>query len=137
LFDYPLEPESPPTADDVVLVRRVAVVPGVVGAGEEHLEAGRGDFHVGVGAGQVAGDVDGVLAVVDDVGGHLDPGGGVYSSCQRPRENGLNPYQYIKYLLEQLPVTSFNNLEPLLPWSPSLPDSCKVPVKTFKNPDHN
>ena len=59
----------------------------------------------------------------------------MYSIIETAAANGLNPYHYIKYLLEQLPVTSYNNLEPLLPWSSSLPDSCRVPVKTLKNPE--
>jgi transposase len=53
-----------------------------------------------------------------------------YSLIETAKENHLNPFQYLKYLLEMLPVIKANDLEALLPWSDSLPDSCRVPVKT-------
>jgi len=52
-----------------------------------------------------------------------------YSIVETAKENGLNPYQYIKYLLETLPTAKTSDLERLLPWSESLPDHCRVPVK--------
>jgi len=64
-----------------------------------------------------------------------------YSIIETAKENHLNPFQYLKFLLEVLPLTTTNNLETLLPWSESLPDSCHIPVKTSnknksKTPKH-
>ena len=55
----------------------------------------------------------------------------IYSITETARANGLNVYYYIKYLLEQL-VTLVDvqgnieqsELEPLMPWSKSLPVDC-------------
>ena len=55
----------------------------------------------------------------------------IYSITETARANGLNVYDYIKYLLEQL-VTLIDELrnieqsklEPLMPWSKNLPDDC-------------
>ena len=52
-----------------------------------------------------------------------------YSLIETAKENHLNPYQYIKFLLEKLPNTTTDNLEVLLPWSDTLPEICRVPVK--------
>jgi len=52
-----------------------------------------------------------------------------YSIVETAKENALNPYQYVKYLLEMLPTANTSDLEALLPWSESIPDHCKVPVK--------
>jgi transposase len=52
-----------------------------------------------------------------------------FSIVETAMENQLNPYQYLKYLLEMLPTTKTNELESLLPWSKSLPDICRVPLK--------
>ena len=38
--------------------------------------------------------------------------------------------QYIKFLLETLPNANTSELNVLLPWSPSLPEHCRVPQKT-------
>ena len=53
-----------------------------------------------------------------------------YSIIETAKENHLNPFQYIKYLLEMLPYIKTKDLETLLPWSDSLPDFCHIPVKT-------
>jgi len=52
-----------------------------------------------------------------------------YSLIETAKENKLNPFQYIKYLLENLPTAKTSELETLLPWSESLPEVCRVPVK--------
>jgi transposase/uncharacterized coiled-coil protein SlyX len=58
-----------------------------------------------------------------------------YSIVETARENRLNPYKYINYLLEKLPSAKSSDLEALLPWSESLPDMCRVPVKdSYKKP---
>jgi len=52
-----------------------------------------------------------------------------YSIIETAKENNLNPFQYMKFLLEKLPSSKTSDLELLLPWSESLPDHCRVPVK--------
>ena len=53
----------------------------------------------------------------------------LYSITETAKANGLNPYQYIKFLLERLPTATSGTLEELLPWSETLPDECRVPKK--------
>lgn len=55
----------------------------------------------------------------------------VYSITETAKQNDLNPYYYLKYLLEQLPLRmdvdgniSSSDVDDLLPWSGSLPDKC-------------
>jgi hypothetical protein len=50
----------------------------------------------------------------------------LYSIIETAKENGLHPFQYVKYLLEVLPNSNSNDLDSLLPWSVSLPDFCKA-----------
>ncbi|MBL5833451.1 transposase domain-containing protein, partial [Heyndrickxia sporothermodurans] len=43
------------------------------------------------------------------------------------KENGLNPYYYLRYLFEKLPnidLTDKNALDKVLPWSTTLPIVC-------------
>ena len=53
----------------------------------------------------------------------------LYSLAETARANGLKPYYYFKYLLEQLmehfeePFEDY--LDDLMPWSDKLPDDCK------------
>ncbi|MBB2181546.1 IS66 family transposase [Lachnospiraceae bacterium MD1] len=53
----------------------------------------------------------------------------VYSIAETAKANNLKPYNYFKFILEEIPKyvdgkdTKF--LEDLLPWSPNLPDECK------------
>ena len=53
----------------------------------------------------------------------------MFSIMETARENGLKPYEYLKYLLEKLPSAKTSELENFLPWSDSLPDYCRMPVK--------
>jgi len=52
-----------------------------------------------------------------------------YSIAETAKANNLKPYNYFKYILEEIPKhmddkdTKF--LEDLLPWSHNLPDECK------------
>lgn len=51
-----------------------------------------------------------------------------YSIIETAKENGLNPFEYLKYLFEQLPNVDIDDsevLDSLLPWSSSLPEFCK------------
>ena len=52
-----------------------------------------------------------------------------YSIVETAKENHLNPREYIRHLLETLPTANASDLEGLLPWSESIPDCCRVPVK--------
>lgn len=53
----------------------------------------------------------------------------IYSIAETAKANNLKPYQYFKYLLEEIPKHMDDKdqtfLEHLLPWSTSLPDECK------------
>ncbi|WP_138753598.1 IS66 family transposase [Paenibacillus sinopodophylli] len=55
----------------------------------------------------------------------------VYSVIESAKENGLHPFRYLKYLFEQLPQLpdpqDLKTLEPYMPWSSSLPDTCRMP----------
>ena len=53
----------------------------------------------------------------------------MFSLMETAKENGLKPYEYIKYLLEKLPSAKTSELEKFLPWSDHLPDYCRMPVK--------
>jgi len=53
----------------------------------------------------------------------------MYSIIETAKENGLNPYQYVKFLLEKLPTAKTSELETFLPWSDTLPDCCRAPVR--------
>jgi len=53
----------------------------------------------------------------------------IYSIVETAKENGLNPFAYLKYLFEKLPnVDIFDEdvLDKFLPWSSDLPSECRV-----------
>lgn len=54
----------------------------------------------------------------------------IYSVIETAKENHLNPFKYLTYLFEQLPQLpdpkNPEALDSLLPWSPSLPLTCRV-----------
>jgi transposase len=54
----------------------------------------------------------------------------IYSVIETAKENGLNPFQYLKYLFEQLPQLDVPKdpqaLDELLPWSSKIPLTCRV-----------
>jgi uncharacterized membrane protein len=52
-----------------------------------------------------------------------------FSLIESAKENGLNPYEYLKYLLEELPSTSTKDLDKFLPWSKEIPEHVKTPKK--------
>jgi transposase len=55
----------------------------------------------------------------------------IYSIVGTAKLNGLNPYHYLKYLMEQLPntpITSDESLDHLLPWSETLPEECRSTI---------
>ncbi len=52
-----------------------------------------------------------------------------YSIVETAKENGLNPYQYLMYIFEELPnvdASNENAIDQLLPWSNSLPTRCRI-----------
>jgi hypothetical protein len=58
----------------------------------------------------------------------------MYSIAETAKANGLNPYEYFRYLMDQLKEYSRNDvpeekLTELMPWSPTLPDCCKQQLK--------
>jgi transposase len=62
-----------------------------------------------------------------------------YSLVLTARENHLKPYEYIKFLLESLPNSDVKDQEVLdsfLPWSASIPESCKIIVSVAKPLNH-
>jgi len=53
----------------------------------------------------------------------------IYSVVETAKENGLNPFIYLMYLLERLPnmdIKDKDALDKLMPWSDSLPSACRV-----------
>lgn len=59
----------------------------------------------------------------------------IYSIVETAKENGLNPYYYLRHLLEILPnmdLTDEDALDKLMPWSTSLPVTCIVFNKLSK-----
>ena len=49
----------------------------------------------------------------------------IYSIVGSALENGLDPYRYIKYLLETMQNNMTGGAEALLPWSADLPEDCR------------
>jgi len=52
----------------------------------------------------------------------------IYSVIETAKENGLNPFEYLKFLFETVPNSTASQIETLLPWSNSLPQKCKPAV---------
>ncbi len=53
----------------------------------------------------------------------------MYSIMETAKANKLNPYEYLKYLLEQLPNLDLEDpyaVDKLLPWNKGLPDICRT-----------
>lgn len=58
----------------------------------------------------------------------------IYSIVETAKENGLKPYDYLLHLFETMPNLPKDNpdaIEQLMPWSPTLPESCR------KKPDND
>src|SRR5699024_4082518 len=52
----------------------------------------------------------------------------IYSIVETAKENKLIPFEYLKYLFEQLPnidTTNKDAVDQLLPWSPNIPLHCQ------------
>ena len=53
----------------------------------------------------------------------------IYSIVETAKENGLNPFKYLKFLFEKMPnmdLADRDAFEQILPWSKTLPDSCRI-----------
>ena len=55
----------------------------------------------------------------------------LYSIVQTALQNGLIPFEYMKYLLEEMPGKALKDsfLDSLLPWSDTIPDYAKAPTE--------
>ena len=54
----------------------------------------------------------------------------LYSLIETAKENELKPMDYLTWLFEKLPNidrSDFQALQSLLPWSQTIPDSCRMP----------
>ena len=49
-----------------------------------------------------------------------------FSIIETAKENGLKPFEYLRFLLEELPNTTTAQIENILPWSGNLPSECKM-----------
>lgn len=62
--------------------------------------------------------------------------GVMYTLTETAKQNHLNIFNYLNYLLEELPNVDFYNhpelLDNYLPWSEQLPDECRLSTKTKK-----
>jgi len=61
----------------------------------------------------------------------------IYSIVETAKENGINPYQYLTYLFEQMPnldVKDQKVLDELLPWSKSLPAKWRTKKESDEKP---
>ena len=52
----------------------------------------------------------------------------IYSIVETAKANNLKPYDYLKWLLEQMPNMQCGeeDMESLLPWSSTIPFSCRL-----------
>ena len=57
----------------------------------------------------------------------------VYSIVETAKENGVNPFRYLEFLLTEMMEheedTDYCFIDDLLPWSDSIPDICKMKNK--------
>jgi len=56
----------------------------------------------------------------------------IYSIIETAKENHLKPFNYLTYLFERLPNVDMDDnavIDSLLPWSTTLPDDCRMPIK--------
>ncbi|WP_434092787.1 transposase domain-containing protein [Psychrobacillus psychrotolerans] len=56
----------------------------------------------------------------------------IYRLVETAKENGLNPFYYLKYFFEELPQLDMEEnleIEHLMPWSKDLPADCYIQSK--------
>lgn len=65
----------------------------------------------------------------------------LYTLVEPAKANDLDVYEYLKYLLEEIPNMDFNNhpeiLVQFLYWLTDLPEACKLNHKRIKSTSHN
>lgn len=49
-----------------------------------------------------------------------------FSLIESAKENGLKPFEYLKYLLEELPNIDNGDLSKFMPWSDEIPENCRT-----------
>lgn len=52
-----------------------------------------------------------------------------FSLIESAKENGLKPFEYLKYVLEELPNATTKDLDRFMPWSDTIPEHCRTPKK--------
>lgn len=52
-----------------------------------------------------------------------------FSLIESAKENGLKPFEYLKYILEELPNARAKDLDKYMPWSKDIPEHCKTPKR--------
>lgn len=66
--------------------------------------------------------------IIDTVHG-AQASAAVYSIAETAKANRLKPYEYLKFLLTEMPKQmediDFSFLDDLLPWSTAIPDICR------------
>ncbi|MCL2768468.1 MAG: IS66 family transposase [Synergistaceae bacterium] len=50
----------------------------------------------------------------------------IYSIIETAKENRLKPYDYLVFLLQNIPNATTGKLDDFLPWSDKIPDSCRI-----------
>ena len=49
-----------------------------------------------------------------------------FSVIETAKENGLKPFEYLKFLLGAVPNTKNNQLNEFLPWGDAVPEGCRI-----------
>ena len=52
-----------------------------------------------------------------------------FSLIESAKENDLKPFDYLEYLLKELPNASTHDLDKFMPWSESIPQHCRTPKR--------
>jgi transposase len=53
----------------------------------------------------------------------------IYSIIETAKENNLKPFDYLVFLLNNMPNTTTSKIVDLLPWSDKIPNSCRITPK--------
>ena len=52
-----------------------------------------------------------------------------HSIVESAKENGLKPFEYVKYMFTELPNAAAKDLDEFLPWSETISDDCRTTRK--------
>ena len=52
-----------------------------------------------------------------------------FALIESAKENGLKPFEYLKFLLEELPNATTKDLDKYMPWSDDIPEHCRTPKR--------